>query len=107
MLAKWYYQAKIKRLHNCVQYHIRGLFGGEFNLAVWQIKIKLPNLKHTILQSNRLPYYFHTTRGMAFLKFFKRQEKTSDANSLLSRKEIESADQYVVKTLESTGERTV
>ena len=44
---------------------------------------------------------------MAFLKFFKRQEKTSDANSLLSRKEIESADQYVVKALESTTERTV
>ena len=30
-------------------YRIHGLFGGNFNLAVWRIFIDLPNLNHTIL----------------------------------------------------------
>ena len=30
-------------------YRIRGLFGGDFNLAVWQIFIGLPNLNHAVL----------------------------------------------------------
>ena len=31
------------------KYHIRGLFGGDFNLAVWRIFIGLPNLNYAIL----------------------------------------------------------
>ena len=30
-------------------YRIPGLFGGDFNLAVWQIFIGSPNLNHAIL----------------------------------------------------------
>ena len=30
-------------------YHICGLLGGDFNLAVWQIFIGLPNLNYAIL----------------------------------------------------------
>ena len=30
-------------------YRIRGLFGGGFNLAVWQIFIGSPNLNHAVL----------------------------------------------------------
>ena len=30
-------------------YRIRGLFGGDFNLVVWQIFIGSPNLNHAIL----------------------------------------------------------
>ena len=30
-------------------YPIRGLFGGDFNLAVWQLFIGLPNLNHAVL----------------------------------------------------------
>ena len=30
-------------------YHICGLFGGDFNLAVWQIFIGSPNLNHAVL----------------------------------------------------------
>ena len=30
-------------------YRIRGLFGGDFNLAVWQKFIGLPNLNHAVL----------------------------------------------------------
>ena len=44
---------------------------------------------------------------MTLFKFFKRQEKPFDLNSLLSRKEVESADKSVVKALESAAERTV
>ena len=44
---------------------------------------------------------------MTLIKFFKRQEKPFDPNSLLSRKEVESADKSVVKALESAAERTV
>ena len=32
-----------------ILYRIRGLFGSDFNLAVWQIFIGLPNLNHVIL----------------------------------------------------------
>ena len=32
----------------CDKYRIRGLFGGDFNLAVWQIFIGSPNLNHAI-----------------------------------------------------------
>ena len=31
-------------------YHIRGLFGGDFNLAVWQITSESPNLSRVILK---------------------------------------------------------
>ena len=34
-----------------VRYRIRGLFGGDFNLAVWQITSELPNLSHAILKA--------------------------------------------------------
>ena len=44
---------------------------------------------------------------MALFKFLKRQEKPSEANSLLSRKEVKSADKSVAKALESVVERTV
>lgn len=45
---------------------------------------------------------------MSLFKFgFKRQEKPSAANSLLSRKEVESADKFVAKSLESASKRTV
>ena len=30
-------------------YRIRGLFGGNFNLTVWQIFISSPNLNHAVL----------------------------------------------------------
>ena len=30
-------------------YRIRGLFGGDFNLAVWRIFIGSPNLNHAVL----------------------------------------------------------
>ena len=30
-------------------YRTRGLFGGDFNLAVWQIFIGSPNFNHTVL----------------------------------------------------------
>ena len=32
-----------------MSYHIHGLFGGDFNLAVWQIFIGSPNLNHAVL----------------------------------------------------------
>ena len=32
-----------------LNYHICGLFGGDFNLAVWRIFIGLPNLNHAVL----------------------------------------------------------
>ena len=31
------------------EYRICGLFGSDFNLAVWQIFIGLPNLNHAVL----------------------------------------------------------
>ena len=31
------------------KYRICGLFGGDFNLAVWQIFIGSPNLNHAVL----------------------------------------------------------
>ena len=31
-------------------YRIRGLFGDDFNLAVWQITSESPNLSHAILK---------------------------------------------------------
>ena len=30
-------------------YHVRGLFGGDFNLAVWRIFIGSPNLNYAVL----------------------------------------------------------
>ena len=30
-------------------YHIRGLFGGDFNLVVWRIFIGSPNLNYAVL----------------------------------------------------------
>ena len=54
-----------------------------------------------------LSYYFHATRGMVLFKFLKRQEKSSKENSLLARKEVESADKAVAKALESASKRTV
>ena len=30
-------------------HRISGLFGGNFNLAVWRIFIRLPNLNHAVL----------------------------------------------------------
>ena len=33
----------------CYNYCICGLFGGDFNLAVWQIFITSPNLNHAFL----------------------------------------------------------
>ena len=32
-------------------YRIRGLFGGDFNLAVWRITSESPNLSHAILKA--------------------------------------------------------
>ena len=32
-------------------YHIRSLFGGNFNLVIWQILCESPNLSHTILKT--------------------------------------------------------
>ena len=37
----WYVHTK--------EYCTRGLFGGDFNLAVWQIFIGSPSLNHTVL----------------------------------------------------------
>ena len=34
------------------KYRIRGLFGGHFNLVVWQIFIGSPNLNYAIFRSN-------------------------------------------------------
>ena len=31
-------------------YHIRGLFGGDFNLVVWQIFVGSPNLNYAIVK---------------------------------------------------------
>ena len=33
----------------CSYYRIRGLFGGDFNLAVWRIFIGSPNLNYAVL----------------------------------------------------------
>ena len=44
---------------------------------------------------------------MALFKFLKWQEKSSKENSLLARKEVESADKPVAKALESASKRTV
>ena len=54
-----------------------------------------------------LSYYFHVMRGMALFKFLKRKEKSFKENSLLARKEVESADKAVAKALESASKRTV
>ena len=43
------------------QYHIRGLFGGDFNLAAWQIFIGSPNLNPAILA--------HTRNELIYLPF--------------------------------------
>ena len=45
---------ELYRLHTKLKfprytYHIHGLFGGDFNLAVWQIFIGSPNLNHAVL----------------------------------------------------------
>ena len=37
-------------------YRIRGLFGGDFNLAVWRITSESPNLNRAILKLNQLLY---------------------------------------------------
>ena len=43
-------QHYIRRLkHIQCMYHIRGLFGGDFNLVVWQITSESPNLSCAIL----------------------------------------------------------
>ena len=34
-----------------VKYRIRGIFGGDFNLAVWRITSESPNLSHAILKA--------------------------------------------------------
>ena len=34
---------------NHLTYRIRGLFGSDFNLAVWQIFVGSPNLNHAVL----------------------------------------------------------
>ena len=52
-------------------------------------------------------YCFHATRDMALFKFFKRQEKPVERKSLLSRTEVESADNAVAKALESASKRIV
>ena len=44
---------------------------------------------------------------MALFKFFKWQEKPVKGNSLLSRTEVESADNAVAKALESASQQTV
>ena len=44
---------------------------------------------------------------MVLFKFFKWQEKLSEGNSLLTRKEVESADKAVVSALESASKQTV
>lgn len=44
---------------------------------------------------------------MALFKFFKRQEKSVERNLLLSRTEVESADNAVAKALESASKRTI
>ena len=36
-------------MKNAALYCIRGLFGGDFNLAVWQIFVGSPNLNHAVL----------------------------------------------------------
>ena len=36
-------------IHCGMSYHIRGLFGGDFNLVVWRIFIGLLNLNYAIL----------------------------------------------------------
>ena len=36
------------KLKCTVIYRIRGLFGGDFNLAVWRISIGSPNLNHAV-----------------------------------------------------------
>ena len=42
------------------KYCIHGLFGGDFNLTVWQIFIGLPNLNYTVVtpthETNYLPF---------------------------------------------------
>jgi len=68
----------------------------------------MPNLKHNIFNCYRFSYYFHTKRGMALFKFFKQQqEKSSERNALLSRKEVEITDKTVAKALESASKWTV
>ena len=37
--------------HLLNKYRIRGLFGDDFNLAVWQITSESPNLSHAILKA--------------------------------------------------------
>ena len=37
-------------MHDTSIYRIRGLFGGDFNLAVWQIISESPNLSRAILK---------------------------------------------------------
>ena len=86
-------------------------------LAVWRIEISTPNLKHAIFNCYELFHYFHATRAwrhrpgvyksmMALFKFFKRQVRPSKAgDSLLTRKEVESAD--VAKALGSVSKQTV
>ena len=38
-----------RQLHSIIMYCICGLFGGDFNLVVWQITSGSPNLSHAIL----------------------------------------------------------
>ena len=45
--------------------------------------------------------------SMALFKFFKQQEKSSEGNSLVTRKGVESADKPVAKALESASKQTV
>ena len=49
-MSNIYFNIQPKVLINlCMKYRIHGLFGGDFNLAVWQIFIGSPNLNHAVL----------------------------------------------------------
>ena len=68
-------------------YRIRGLFSGDYTLAVWQILL-IRQIKSTPFKIVWLFCFCHAARGMALLKFFKQQEKPSKGNPLATIKKI-------------------